>query len=203
MRRTFRQTLMLTALAAACASSLATEPVPARIREIADQRCGACHGPAGQGENAKYPKLSGQNAEYLVQQMFNFKTGVRQSIVMGPRLADLSGDDAKLLARHFASQLLVPNRSNEPSLIDAGRRIFLEGNPATGVSACAVCHGPNARGALMLPRLAGQHAEYLEAQLRAFIARSRTTDQARMHSVAVNMSDAEIRSVSYFLSGLD
>jgi cytochrome c553 len=55
----------------------------------------------------------------------------------------------------------------------------------------------------MLPRLAGQHAEYLELQLRSYIARSRATDQALMHSVASNLSDPEIRAVSYFLSGLD
>jgi cytochrome c553 len=93
--------------------------------------------------------------------------------------------------------------TTDKALIEAGRILFLQGNPASKVTACAACHGPNARGGQMLPRLAGQHAEYLELQLRSYIARSRATDQALMHSVASNLSDPEIRAVSYFLSGLD
>ena len=203
MRRIFRQTLLLTALAAACGSALATDGVSPRIREIADQRCGSCHGPAGQGENSRYPKLSGQNPEFLVQQMFNFKAGKRKSVIMSPQLADLTGGDATQLAQYFASQRLVPSLTTDKALIEAGRILFLQGNPASKVTACAACHGPNARGGQMLPRLAGQHAEYLELQLRSYIARSRATDQALMHSVASNLSDPEIRAVSYFLSGLD
>ena len=79
----------------------------------------------------------------------------------------------------------------------------MKGNPAREIPASAVCHGPTARGGQMLPRLAGQHADYIELQLRRFIAHSRTTDQTLMHSVASKMTDAEIRAVSYFLSGLD
>jgi cytochrome c553 len=195
--------LLFAAAAATCGFALATEPLSQRIRDIADQRCGACHGPTGQGANARYPKLSGQNAEYLAQQMFNFKSGARKSIIMSPQLADLSGGDMTQLSQYFASQRLVPGRTDKQTLMEAGRRIFVQGNPASGVTACSVCHGPTARGGQMLPRLAGQHAEYLETQLRHYVERSRTTDQPMMHSVASHLSDAEIYAVSYFLSGLD
>jgi cytochrome c553 len=203
MRRTFRHILLLPALGAACGFSFATEAVSPRVLEIAEQRCGACHGPGGQGENARYPKLSGQNLEYLVQQMFNFKSGARKSIIMSPQLADLTGGELTQLAQHFAGQSLVPKRTTDKALIEAGRSIFLQGNPASKVTACAVCHGSTARGAQMLPRLAGQHAEYLETQLRSYIERSRTADQATMHSVASKLTHPEIHAVSYFLSGLD
>ncbi len=181
----------------------AATPGPDRIEKIASERCESCHGQGGQGNNAMFPKLSGQNANYLVQQMFNFKSGARRSSVMEPQLADLSGDDIVQLARYFSIRPLKPTPDVDSRLNAEGRAIYMQGNPASGVAACYVCHGPTARGGQMLPRLAGQHAEYLELQLRRFIERSRTTDQTLMHSVASKMTDQEIRAVSHFLSGLD
>lgn len=174
-----------------------------RVENIARERCESCHGQDGQGSNSMFPKLSGQNETYLVQQMFYFKSGARRSSVMEPQLADLSGDDIVRLARHFSQRSLKPSASDNGALTEKGRKIYMEGNPANGVAACYVCHGQNARGGQMLPRLAGQHAEYLELQLRSFIERSRTTDQTLMHSVASRMTEQEIRAVSHFLAGLN
>jgi cytochrome c553 len=190
-------------LAIATTSLAAPPPGPERIEKIASERCESCHGQGGQGNNAMFPKLSGQNANYLVQQMFNFKSGARRSSVMEPQLADLSGDDIVQLARYFSTRPLKPTTVIDDQLGAQGRAIYMQGNPVSGVAACYVCHGPTARGGQMLPRLAGQHADYLELQLRRFIERSRTTDQTLMHSVASKMTDQEIRAVSYFLSGLD
>ena len=174
-----------------------------RVKELVTRRCSECHGPNGQSSNGNFPKLAGQNAEYLLRQMFNFSSGARSSTVMVPQLSDLTGDDMVSLANHFSSQKLAPEPLVDKALATAGRKLYLEGNPLTGITACASCHGPTARGAQMLPRMAGQHAEYLELQLRRFIAQSRTTDRMLMHSVASRMTDAEIRSTAYFLSVLE
>jgi cytochrome c553 len=195
--------LVILAFAAAHGSAGAMATEAERIGAIAVERCSTCHGPSGQGSNSLFPKLSGQNAAYLIQQMFNFKSGARKSTVMAPQLADLTGNDIVELAHHFSRQQLIPDPTPDQALTEAGRSLYMQGNPQTGVSACAACHGPKARGGQMLPRLAGQHAEYLETQLRHFIERSRTTDQTLMHSVASKMTGDELRAVSYFLSGLD
>jgi cytochrome c553 len=195
--------LSILALAATPSLSQGAANGPNRIDDIVSQRCITCHGPTGQGSNSQYPKLSGQNVDYLVQQMFNFKSGARKSTVMAPQLTDLTGEEITRLARHFSGEKLIPEVTTDKALIEAGREVFMKGNPDQGVSACAACHGPTARGGQMLPRLAGQHADYIELQLRRFIERSRTTDQTLMHSVASKMTDAEVRAVSYFLSGLD
>lgn len=203
MNRPLNHVLSILALMAVPALSCGAASSPGRIDEIVSQRCIACHGATGQGSNSQFPKLSGQNVDYLVQQMFNFKSGARKSNVMAPQLADLTGDEIIRLARHFSGEKLIPEVTTDKALIAAGRKVFMNGNPESGVSACAACHGPTARGGQMLPRLAGQHADYIELQLRRFIERSRTTDQTLMHSVASKMTDAEVRAVSYFLSGLD
>lgn len=203
MSHPLKHVLLILALLVGTSSSHGATNDSGRIDDIVRQRCIDCHGPTGQGSNSQFPKLSGQNVDYLVQQMFNFKSGARKSSVMSPQLADLTGDEIIRLARHFSGERLIPEVTTDKALVEAGRQVFMNGSPERGVSACAACHGPTARGGQMLPRLAGQHADYIELQLRRFIERSRTTDQTLMHSVASKMTDAEVRAVSYFLSGLD
>ena len=81
--------------------------------------------------------------------------------------------------------------------------MFLRGNPYSGVAACSTCHGPNGAGTDSLPRLAGQHAQYTENQLRAFNKRERSNDNAVMHAIASKLSELELKAVSAYVSGLD
>jgi cytochrome c553 len=71
------------------------------------------------------------------------------------------------------------------------------------VAACIGCHGGRGHGSEKLPRLAGQVASYLVAQIRSFGARERTNDNAVMHTIAAKMTPAEARAVAEYLSGLD
>jgi cytochrome c553 len=81
--------------------------------------------------------------------------------------------------------------------------IYKQGGAATEVAACTGCHGERGHGSEQMPRLAGQVATYLAAQIRNFGERVRTNDNATMHSIAAKMTDAEIRAVAEYLSGLD
>lgn len=202
MRLALKWMMAVLAVVATCsAASAATSSK--RINDIVNTRCSTCHGPTGQSSNAEFPKLAGQNADYLIRQMFNFKSRARKSNEMEKEMAGLSGNDIEELANYFSLQQLIPVPRQDKALIEAGRSFYMAGDPNRGISACAVCHGPKARGGKLLPRLAGQHAKYLELQLRHFLEQSRTTDQTLMHSVASKMTDDEILAVSYFLSGLD
>ena len=58
------------------------------------------------------------------------------------------------------------------------------------------------QGTATLPRLAGQHASYTEKQLKQFSQRERTNDNAVMHTVAVKLTELELKSVASCLSGL-
>jgi len=73
-----------------------------------DIGCNACH-----GDDAKtppipeYPKLAGQNAEYLYKQITDFRSGARtndEDEIMRGTVADLSDDDAKALAWWISQQ---------------------------------------------------------------------------------------------------
>ena len=71
------------------------------------------------------------------------------------------------------------------------------------MAACVGCHGERGHGSETLPRLAGQVASYLAAQLRNFGKRVRTNDNAVMHTIAARMTEREIRAVSEYLAGLE
>ena len=203
MRLAMGWKVALFAVAATCCAAVAATPTSKRISDLINTRCSTCHGPTGQSSKAEFPTLAGQNADYLVRQMFNFKTRARKSNEMEKEMVGLSGNDIEDLANYFSRQQLIPVARQDKALSETGKNFYMTGGPERGISACAVCHGDKGRGGKLLPRVAGQHAQYIAIQLRRFAEQSRTTDQMLMHSVASKMSEDEIWAVSYFLSGYD
>lgn len=70
---------------------------------------------------------------------------------------------------------------------------------------CAICHGPRGEGtSSAFPRLAGQRAEYIEAQLKAFRSRARADPfaQAYMWAVASQLRDDDIRNLAVYYERL-
>lgn len=181
----------------------AAEPLSQRIEGIATYRCSACHGLTGQGNNPMFPKLAGQNEEYLVRQIMNFKTGARKGQVMLYQLGDLSAEDVAALAGYFSRQRLLPGKVVDKAMQETGRRLYSLGNAANGVAACSTCHGEQARGGGLMPRMAGQHAEYIAEQLYRFIDADRVAGQTQRHPAGLALTHDEIRAVSLFLSALE
>lgn len=169
-------------------------------QQIVTVRCSLCHGLDGQSRSALYPKLAGQNAEYIVKQIFNFKTGQRESTVMRDVANTLSAADIRALANYFANLPITPQPAPDPELAAVGRYIYFKGNPMSGVSPCVTCHGVYATGGAQMPRLAGQHADYLERQLKGFLAQTRHNDQS-MHGVVKALTELETKAVSQYLAG--
>lgn len=195
---------MLAALATVAlpAAATATPAELARGEEIVQAQCFICHGAEGESSSPAFPRLAGQNAHYLARQLNDYKTGKRKSSTMQPMVADLSEADFKALGAFFASRSTHGHEVAEPAVAALGEAIYKGGNPASGVAACAGCHGANAHGSEALPRLAGQHAQYTLNQLRQFSQRKRSNDGAVMHAVASRLSAPEARAVASYLSGL-
>jgi cytochrome c553 len=170
---------------------------------IVRERCHKCHGTTGQSSDPSYPKLAGQNADYLTRQLANFRTGVRTNKEMTDQVADLTGGEMRALALYFSSKDLIPDVAFDPALADVGRELYFNGNPDSGVTACVTCHGPEGRGAMYLPRLAGQHAQYIRKQIHAFLDHSRSSPDLVMHKVVENMTEPEIEAAAQYLSGLE
>jgi len=172
---------------------------------LAQQVCSSCHGVTGNSASPEFPKLAGQQHDYLAAQLAEFKSHNR-SDPNGARymwgFARLSPAQAEGLASYFAGQRPSAGPTGAPAEVAEGARIFAEGLPDLGVPMCSACHGAHAEGSGIFPRLAGQHADYLAKQLHVF----RSTDQrpagVAMKQVAHALTDVQIRSLSVFLQGL-
>ncbi len=185
------------------------KPDLAKGKNIASQVCAACHAADGNSVAAANPKIAGQIYEYLHKQLGNFrsqggKKADRDNAVMAGMTANLSAADLKNVAAFYASQKLMPATAKDKELAALGQKIYRGGNVATGVAACAGCHGPTGMGMpAQYPRISGQFAEYVELQLKAFRAGTRANDpNGMMRSVAGRMSDREIQAVAEYVAGL-
>jgi cytochrome c553 len=173
----------------------------ARARKIVGGVCFVCHGMDGNSASELFPRLAGQHAEYIARQLEHFKSGQRKSPTMADMVAKLTPDEMLAVGRYFEKQSVTPDPVKEPDLAAMGRYVYLYGNRFSGVPACASCHGPKALGTMQLPRLAGQHAPYLDNQLKQFHQRERTNDNAVMHAIVSKMTALEMAAVAEFLSG--
>jgi cytochrome c553 len=175
--------------------------VRAHAERLAVGTCGTCHGPHGNSQLPKYPRLAGQNANYLVAQLKNFRAQTRGDpdavAYMWGMSANLDDATIAALADYYSKQAPAGNRVGDPAAIAKGQAIYEHGVEATGVPACGACHGPGAKGNGDFPRLAGQHAQYVLKQLASF--QSNLRDVAVMHGVAAGLQLPEMEAVAAFV----
>ena len=196
----------LTALLAA--PVFANEPAaPAKVdlakgQEISTNVCGACHTADGSRGLPVNPILQGQHADYLVKQLTEFKAGKRKNAVMNGMAAPLSEADIKNVAAFYASKQAKPGAAKDKDTVLLGEKIWRGGIADKQVPACSGCHSPNGAGIpAQYPRLAGQHADYVEAQMAAFRDGVRT-NSVQMTAIAAKLSAKEIKAVADYAAGL-
>ena len=204
-----KYTVAMVALAGALATApvLAEQPAkadPAKAQQIVTQVCAACHSADGNSAAPANPKLASQHAEYISKQLTNFKSGERKNAVMSGMVANLIPDDIKNLGAYFSEKTIKPGTAKDKDAALRGQKLYKGGNSATGVPACAACHGPSGAGIpVQFPRLAGQHAEYLSTQLKSFRTGERANDAGKMmRMIAIKMNDQEIKDVAEYMAGL-
>jgi cbb3-type cytochrome c oxidase subunit III len=166
--------------------------------------CAGCHGADGNSAVPTFPKLAAQGDRYLAKQIHDIKSGSRVVVEMTGLTDNLSEQDIGDLAAYYASQSSSTG-AVDPALLESGEALFKAGNSAKGIPSCIGCHGPAGKGvaAAGFPRLAGQHGDYIAGQLTKFRSGDRMNDDsAMMRSIAANLSDAEIKAVSSYISGL-
>ena len=197
---------LLGAAALGCAGSVvrAEEPDAAarlQAQKLAVTVCGTCHGPQGNSQQPKFPRLAGQNPNYLATQLKAFRSQARGDPdaigYMWGMAAELDDDTVAALAAYYAAQKPAAGPRADAAAVSRGREIYQNGISAEGVPACSSCHGADAHGQQEFPRLAGQHEQYVLKQLASFQSNMRKV--AVMHGVAQNLRVPEMESVAAFL----
>jgi cytochrome c553 len=198
--------LLLAALFAAPALAAESKPAAAKPDLAKGQAtaatCMACHTADGTRGAPANPILQGQFPEYLSKQLHEFKSGKRKNAIMQGMAAALSEDDIRNVAAFYASKEAKPGAAKNKETVLLGEKIWRGGIADRKIPACAGCHGPTGAGIpAQYPMLAGQHADYTEAQLNAFRSGLRANN-IQMTGVAAKMNDAEIKAVSDYVAGL-
>lgn len=202
-----KSALSLLLLAALAVPALANQPAAAfkpdaKKGEAVAAVCVACHAADGSRGAPTFPILQGQHPEYLVKQLREFKSGARDNAVMKGFASALSDEDMQNVAAFYAGKQAKPGFARDKALASLGEQIYRGGIAARKVPACSGCHSPSGAGIpSQFPRLAGQHADYTEAQLIAFRGGVRANN-AQMTVIAGKLNDREMKALSDYVAGL-
>ncbi len=189
--------------------------------------CAACHGEQGEGSaNAYFPRLAGQPAEYLFEQLVQFREGKRTYRPMNYLVTYLSDDYLKKMAEYFSAQRppkgLVPTEASTaspavqtPSTPSTARysgaqraqQLVFVGDSKKEIPACVACHGASLTGMQAgttqppIPGLVGLGSDYIRAQLGAWRAGQRKASKPDcMHTITAALSKQDIQVVAQWLA---
>src|SRR3984957_3445246 len=192
-------------LAATISSTLVTTlAIPAPSVEAGATKaatCQACHGSNGNSVNPDWPSLAGLGADYIADQLKDFKDAKRVNPVMMPNVANLSADDMADLGAYFDSQVNTGLEA-DPSYWKAGEKLYRAGDKARGIPACMACHGPTGHGnePAKFPALRGQHSVYVVKQLTDYASGARNTGpNGIMPTIAKRLSPDDMRNVAAYV----
>ena len=191
-------------LSSAAAASLVDGDIDAgKAKSIT---CAACHGGDGNSINPEWPSLAGQHAKYIVTQLYAFREGKRENVLMTSQAMILDEDGIRDLATYYES--LAPKQlpAADADKIERGRKLYIAGNAEQQAAACIACHGPGGKGnpAAAYPSIAGQHATYTAKSLRDYASGERQSADGSqiMNNVASALSEDDITALAAYIQGL-
>ena len=173
--------------------------------------CAACHMQDGNSMVPSFPKLAGLGERYLYEQLVAIRDGVRVIAQMAGQVDNKTDQELADLAAYYDS-FERSGGQTDPELAELGEKVYRAGVAERNVAACTACHNPRGLGNAPagFPGLAGQHAEYIESQLKAYRlgyerpGEGRYTDGESkiMRSNAFGLTDYEIKAVASYIAGL-
>jgi cytochrome c553 len=190
-----RTKMAVLAISLATAGPLLADDLPVR-------NCIWCHGTSAQGYyNA--PRLAGQRADYLVNQLQAFATHRRDEFLsikyMWNAAAHLDPLTLQNLAAYFSALPPEAAKDGDSALAAEGKIIFKDGLPNENIAACQACHGPEAQGVREIPRLGGLSYSYLKRRLEQW-SHGQDAWGIPMPKVGRSLSPNQIAALASYLS---
>ncbi|MDO9596541.1 MAG: c-type cytochrome [Azoarcus sp.] len=182
----------------------AGDPIAGKEKSQANV-CQECHTADGNSTPPEYPKLAGQHVGYLHKQLRDFQSGQRKHQVMNAMADSIPDEDLADIAAYFSTTPVMRGAARVESPV--GKALFLNGDAARDVPACAGCHGADGKGLhgsdSAGPVIGGQHRFYLRAQLLDWRGGVRTNSESGvMNSVTRQLTATEIEALAEYLAGL-
>jgi cytochrome c553 len=161
--------------------------------------CIGCHDRNGNSSSPLFPRIAGQQMNYFETQLKAFRNRTRHDAdaktYMYTVAQDLDDQTIHLLAQYFSQQAPLPGHPNESA---PGKSIFENGIPSHAVTACAACHGVDGAGSATAPRLAGQSADYIVKQIKAFQDGEREEAKV-MPQMIKGLTEADATAIAEYL----
>ena len=182
--------------------------------------CAGCHGKHGQGgKNGEYPRLAGQRALYIEEQLQAFRSRKRLNIPMLPytQPRELPDEDITDIAAYLASITLTTKPPTFRDSADAiNRRVALDrvfkleradGDIIQGrgiyQAECANCHAKDGKGRSNFPFLVGQYPIYLKRQIDAYRRGDRAHDEdLPAKGVLMPLTELDIQNILAYLTSI-
>ena len=192
------------------AAEKAAPTVPARALRAKVEYCKTCHGLSGEGYRGSFPmpRLAGQQTEYFENQLRAFIEKRRENRYMFNVAHVLTPEMLSALAAQFADLNPKPLGGAPKEGVATGKKIYEEGVPDASIPPCATCHGPDAKGNGLFPRLAGQLHDYMVRKLANW-SKERGQDPSNpdnsliMEPIAHSLTEPQIKAVAAYLSNLE
>jgi cytochrome c553 len=169
--------------------------------------CARCHAFNGVSDGSgAFPRIAGQSAYYLAEQLRAFRAGVRLNAIMSPIAKTLSEDDISDVTAYYASVnapfLPLPSITNG-GLLDQGKHLATIGSEEKGIPGCGNCHGADGAGeSPTIPYLGGQYEHYIAFELQMWQRGFRKTSPDAMALFAKKLDDRDIAAVAAFYQQL-
>jgi cytochrome c553 len=156
--------------------------------------CANCHGDSGVSKIPEVPNLAGQNPDYVLEQTRRFGDGRRKDAFMQGLIRILTEDEKTQLAIYYSNQGVPPNNNQPTALVDKGKALFAR--------LCARCHQQTGHGSMTIPRLAGQHPEYVVMSVTRYRDNTGVRRDPLMSSAVAQMKDDDIKAVAAYVATL-
>jgi cytochrome c553 len=178
--------------------AIALKPDPAQGARLYGT-CAACHGMNGMGQpDGNAPVIAGQHYAVLLKQLVDYRHAQRWDLRMEHVVELKKFAQLQDLVNVSAFIATLPAEG----LIGVGSGEYLRQGAWTFVLRCAACHGASAAGsdATRVPRLAGQHYEYVRRQFFDIVEGRRPMLSATHARYLEGLDKADIEGMADYLS---
>lgn len=165
------------------------------------ETCAACHGVDGGGTlDGQVPRIAGQHASVLLKQLVDFRHARRWD----PRMEHFADRHHLADAQAIADVAAYVSRLDRERPRGEGNGELLGHGAATYGRLCMKCHGPAGEGEARsaVPRIAGQHFEYLRRQIYDAVDGRRPNFSAAHIRLLARLDHADIEAVADYLARL-
>lgn len=175
------------------------------VERLAKQSCEGCHGAGGisAGKFDYVAHLAGQNKEYLVKQLTDYREGIRHNRIMKKPAASLTNKVVAELAEYYSRlPAIKPVPHSDIDIFMRGQLVFNSKVSPNGLPSCAGCHGAHGLGmpGSMIPRIAGLYPKYLSVQLKNYKNNKRVNDaNSVMRLVSATLNEQEIEELAFYV----